>query len=124
MANIQELIETAAKAAHEVNRAYCASFGDTSQVPWSDAPQWQKDSAISGVKAIAADPTLTPAQQHMLWWEQKKNDGWVFGKVKDAEKKTHPCMVPYNELPLDQRMKDNLFGTVVRAHLGIEPART
>ena len=27
--------------------------------------------------------------------KQKTDEGWVWGPFKDAEKKTHPCMVPF-----------------------------
>ena len=33
--------------------------------------------------------------------------------TKDAEKKTHPCIVPYSDLPVVQRAKDYLFREVV-----------
>jgi len=39
-----------AEVCHEVNRAYREALGDTSQVSWLEAPQWQRDSAIAGVK--------------------------------------------------------------------------
>ena len=39
-----------ARVAHEVNRAYCAALGDVSQLQWDEAPEWQKKSAITGVK--------------------------------------------------------------------------
>jgi hypothetical protein len=42
--------EQIARVCHEVNRAYCESLGDMSQPSWEDAPQWQKDSAMLGVK--------------------------------------------------------------------------
>lgn len=42
--------EQIARIAHETNRAYCESIGDNSQPPWQDAPDWQKLSAINGVK--------------------------------------------------------------------------
>jgi len=35
--------------------------------------------------------------------------------VKDPEKKQHPCFVPYDELPIQQRRKDALFVSIVRA---------
>lgn len=107
----------AARMAHEVNRAYCESLGYTSQVPWNDAPEWQRASAMEGAIAIASDPDRTPEQSHEGWMEHKAKDGWVYGEVKDADAKTHPCMVPYAELPADQRLKDTLFGAVVRASL-------
>jgi hypothetical protein len=34
---------------------------------------------------------------------------------RDPEKKTHPCMLPYAELPESQKKKDDLFLTTVRA---------
>jgi hypothetical protein len=110
-------LETAAMLAHEANRFYCVSIGDTTQVPWSDAPQWQKDSAINGVKQIAQDPLTTAAQSHEGWLKEKREAGWVYGEVKDADKKTHHCMVPYEQLPAEQRTKDAIFGAVVRAAL-------
>lgn len=104
-----------ARVAHEVNRAYCTSIGDTSQPAWADAPQWQKDSAVAGVKAHLQNPGLTPQQSHELWLEHKRAEGWVYGPVKDVEKKEHPCFMPYDGLPQEQRTKDYLFKAVVAA---------
>lgn len=104
-------IEKIAELCHEINRAYCHSIGDDSQPSWSDAPEWQKESAITGVKFHTEHDT-TPEQSHISWMKQKENDGWVYGEVKDPEKKTHPCMVPYNELPQEQRSKDYLFKAI------------
>lgn len=107
--------EQIARVCHEVNRAYCASLGDASQVAWEAAPDWQKASAVAGVQMILNDPATTPEQSHESWLAQKTADGWTYGPVKDAEKKEHPCFVPYHELPESQRAKDYLFGAVVRA---------
>jgi hypothetical protein len=110
-------VEKIARVAHEANRGYCIGLGDYSQERWENAPQWQKDSAIAGVEAIIANPALTPEQSHEGWLTQKKDDGWVYGTTKNPDKKTHPCVVPYDELPAEQRVKDALFGAVVRALL-------
>lgn len=104
-----------AKTAHEVNRAYCASLGDTSQPSWESAPEWQRDSAVIGVSNIMSGVVSTPAQSHESWLKHKFADGWVWGKTKNAALKEHPCMVPYGELPPEQRVKDELFLAVVRA---------
>ena len=117
-AMLQVLIEAAAIAAHEVNRVWCEHCGDDSQVPWPQAPEWQKKSAISGVKVVYRNPDITPADQHECWRSEKERDGWIYGPVKDAKQKTHPCMVPYEELPTEQKVKDAFFGAVVRAVLG------
>lgn len=108
-----------ARIAHETNRAYCASIGDDSQPTWDAAPQWQRDSAIKGVQfhldCHANGLTPSPSSSHDSWLEEKRAAGWTFGPVKDAEKKQHPCFVPYDELPMDQRLKDYLFGAIVAA---------
>jgi hypothetical protein len=105
--------EACARAAHETNRAYCLALGDTSQPSWEDAPDWQKTSARKGVDGALNGNT--PEQSHESWLKEKAETGWKYGPVKDPEKKEHPCFVPYNELPPEQRHKDTLFLTVVRA---------
>ena len=108
-------ITAIAAIAHAINAAYCASQGDLSQPTWADAPEWQQQSAISGVEMHLANPDATPEQSHESWLEQKIADGWVYGEVKDPEAKTHPCCVPYEELPIEQKAKDYLFRAVVHA---------
>ncbi|MEQ9948114.1 RyR domain-containing protein [Pectobacterium aroidearum] len=56
-----------------------------------------------------------PEASHNKWLEFKKQDGWKYGPVKDAEKKEHPCFVPYGQLPKEQQVKDYLFRAVVHA---------
>jgi hypothetical protein len=103
-----------AELCHEVNRAYCTALGDTSQPPWASAPEWQTTSAVDGVLFHLAHPDATPEESHATWRQAKEADGWTFGPVKDAQKKEHPCIVPYAQLPVDQRAKDHLFIAVVR----------
>lgn len=106
-----------ARICHEANRGYCAALGDTSQLPWADAPQWQKDSAIKGVQFIFDNPDASPSASHESWLEEKRQTGWSYGPVKDADKREHPCFVPYDQLPVEQRAKDYIFGAVARAML-------
>lgn len=108
-------IEAVARVAHEANRAYCAIVGDDSQPSWASAPDWQRDSAIDGVRFHVENPLANPIDSHANWMRMKEAEGWVYGPVKDAEAKTHPCMVEYHELPIEQRRKDSLFIGVVRA---------
>jgi hypothetical protein len=106
------LVEACARAAHEVNRAYCLALGDDSQLSWETAPEWQKTSACKGV--IGAIEGATPEQSHEGWLAEKRETGWKYGPMKDPEKKEHPCFVPYAELPEAQRVKDYLFTSTVR----------
>lgn len=102
-----------AEVAHETNRAYCQSMGDGSQLPWAEAPDWQRDSALNGVIAIASGTISRAEQSHESWLREKEATGWVHGPVKDPLRKTHPCMVPFHELPPEQRAKDHIFFALV-----------
>lgn len=115
-------IRDVAQIAHEANRAYCASLGDRSQLPWDDAPEWQRQSAFSGVKFHMANPDAGDAASHENWLRDKEKDGWTFGPVKDAEKKEHPCFVPFDQLPLAQQRKDRLFRSIIHALLDLRGA--
>jgi hypothetical protein len=107
--------EIMAQVAHETNKAWCELNGDFSQPSWTDEPEWQKESAISGVKFHLTHPDAGPDASHNEWMRHKVAGGWVYGDVKDPEAKTHPCIVPFDQLPEVQQVKDHLFRAVVHA---------
>lgn len=109
--NPLELV-TIAIACHQQNRTYCQQLGDDSQPLWIDAPEWQTSSAVMGVQAALINPN--PAASHESWMKQKVDDGWVYGEKKDPKAKTHHCIVPYDELPAEQKKKDTLFIEMVQ----------
>ncbi len=110
----KRVIEACAHAAHETNRAYCEAHKDHSQAPWDDAPEDIRESARAGVK-LALNPETSPESQHDAWCDFKRSAGWAYGETKDAEAKTHPCLVSYGDLPEEQRRKDALYQTAVRS---------
>lgn len=119
MTDIMNDIVTIAKVCHDANRSFCEAIGDHSQPPWESAPQWQKDSAFSGVQMhlrhLARGIDIQPSTSHENWVLDKLQDGWKYGPVKDTTKKEHPCIVPFDQLPPHQQMKDYLFAAIVKA---------
>ena len=103
----------AAMYAHQMNKRWCELHGDYSQKDWDEAPLWQRESCIAGVRAYAENMALQPQDNHQNWMDYKRAEGWKYGPVKDVEKKEHPCMVPYFELPQEQQAKDHIFRLVV-----------
>lgn len=85
MKSTDAIVASIAAVCHGVNRAYCLSQGDRSQPTWNEAPL-----------------------------AEKQQDGLVYGEVKDPAAKTHPCFVPYDELPPSQKAKDYIFLAIVR----------
>jgi len=104
-----------AQVAHEINQAYCNSIGDNSQPSWDEAPEWQQSSAVNGVIFHLANPDASPSASHESWLKQKQDEGWKYGPVKNPDTKEHPCFVPYNELPVEQRSKNFLFKQIVHS---------
>lgn len=110
-----QVIKASARAAHEANRAWCILHGDMSQAPWENAESWQVESACFGALRVMMGANADTL--HASWVDEKKAAGWKWGPVKDADKKEHPCMVPFAQLPPEQRAKDDLFLAVIWAVL-------
>ena len=43
---------------------------------------------------------------HEVWSAGRMADGWTYGEVRDDVHKTHPCLVPYEELPESEKECD------------------
>lgn len=102
-----------ARVAHEVNKAYCEFLGDDTQNAWDETPPGIQESVLDGIVAHIENPGLTPQDSHANWKKFREADGWVFGKDKDLQEKTHPNMVAYSKLPKEQKIKDVIFKGVV-----------
>lgn len=102
-----------ARVCHQANKAHCENIGDNSQKNWEDAEEWQRESAIKGVRWRIDNPDAPTSAQHDAWMADKIAEGWKYGEIKDPEAKTHPCIVLYDELPNEQRAKDAIFVAIV-----------
>lgn len=43
---------------------------------------------------------------HDVWASQRIKDGWVYGSELSSKLKHHPCLIPYNELPEEEKEVD------------------
>jgi len=43
---------------------------------------------------------------HEVWASQRIVDGWRWGASRDDQRKEHPCLVPYEELPESEKQYD------------------
>ncbi len=43
---------------------------------------------------------------HDVWAETRIKQGWTYGEQRDDQKKTHPCLIPYEELPDSEKEYD------------------
>ena len=62
---------------------------------------------------------------HEVWSAGRIAEGWTYGEKRDDEKKTHPCLVPYEELPESEKEYDRntcleTLKFIIRAGYNIE----
>lgn len=107
--------ENVAKICHAANGALREILGEEPSPSWEDAPPEMRESGEKGIAFRIENPDATPERQHEKWMEHYIADGWIVGPVKDREKKEHPCLVPYSELPPEQRLKDAIYVAIVEA---------
>lgn len=43
---------------------------------------------------------------HEVWAQTRISQGWTYGEERNDDKKTHPCLIPYEELPESEREYD------------------
>lgn len=43
---------------------------------------------------------------HEVWAKNRLADGWTWGERRDDEKRHHPCLVPYEDLPEEEKEYD------------------
>ncbi len=43
---------------------------------------------------------------HEVWAQTRISQGWTYGERRNDELKTHPCLIPYEELPEEEREYD------------------
>lgn len=43
---------------------------------------------------------------HEVWAKNRMAEGWTYGPVRDDANKKHPCLVPYEDLPENEKEYD------------------
>ena len=64
------------------------------------------DESPRHVEFTPAELETLAQMEHERWWAQKRAAGYVFGPAKSDAEKTHPCMVPWDQLSEAEREKD------------------
>jgi hypothetical protein len=128
--------EILARAIHEDYLRQQAAAGvkleqNPSMVPWDALSEQLKESNLQQADDIGAKlkavncstaPMLdwdeplfdfTPEEinllarlEHQRWMAEKEQAGWRHGLKKDSEARTHPCLLPYDQLPAEEQEKD------------------
>jgi class 3 adenylate cyclase len=129
-------IEELAKAIHQMYCATAAAKGESSSTnnamrSWEELSEDLKDANRAQAADIpnklnrigyelAPSHGLSPAKlqfterdiedlavrEHERWMDERSRNGWIYGSLKDSSRKHHPLLIPWNQLPEDEREKD------------------
>jgi hypothetical protein len=63
-------------------------------------------STIRLIDELAALVEALAGNVHELWAQRRLSEGWKYGTARNDEKKEHPCLVPYENLPESEKEYD------------------
>jgi hypothetical protein len=77
---------------------------------WEDRDNGFREQFLEVIeRQCGPDRKSSPKELHDDWVEAYKKLGWKYGSVRSVEMKTHPDMVPYEELGQLEKDKDDVF---------------
>jgi hypothetical protein len=109
--NTGDLTERRAVFVYEGARMQAAAV-DAPVIP---EPWWERDEAFRAqfrdVIAMMCGPDRksSPEELHDDWVRAYEAMGWQYGPVRDPQAKTHPDMVPFDDLEEREQAKDAVF---------------
>ena len=97
---------------------------DGAEIPtWDDLSDHARDLAALAVEKLLGEPPHTPEELHEIWAQPLRDLGWVCGPGWCDQKKHHPCLVPYDELPESEKIKDHLWSAMIEVFRKIEEGK-
>jgi hypothetical protein len=69
-------------------------------------PQPVETSNVSLTQEILELRERLAENAHDHWARQRMAEGWTYGPHRDDQRKRHPCLVPYEELPESEKEYD------------------
>lgn len=106
--------EQIAYVCHTANRAVQELLDDACpSADWEDEDPDIKKISVYEVQMILSG--RTPEETHAEWCDRLFEQGYICGTVKSRTMKTHPCLVPFRDLPLEQKRKVRMIHGIVLA---------
>lgn len=89
------------------------------QYPQSLFDEAQRQRRIEAMKKCAEE-TFGESDRHEAWMKMHVESGWVYGERFDPAAKTHPNLLPWDQLPETTRSKAKIFDLVSKAAAELE----
>lgn len=108
----KEYLIDIAKVAHQANRAFLNTLGDTSEKDWENLSEEAKKETAEQVEFSLQNEHVGAEAHHIAWMNEMKEKGYTHGEVGDMK---HPLLVPFDLLPAENQKQHKLFFAVVQA---------
>ena len=69
-------------------------------------PQPVDTASVMLPKELESLVELMAKNNHDVWAKERIAQGWTFGAERNDSLKTHPCLVPYEQLPEEEKVYD------------------
>lgn len=90
-----------------VNPVYCSHSDEEKGIStggYQPAPLDTRDVVLdAGLRELLES---LAKQAHEAWAQMRLAEGWRFGPRRDEQRKEHPCLVPYEDLPESEKDVD------------------
>ncbi len=98
-------------------REYRLSVEGIETPPWDALCLEVQNEVIHTVEAqiAAQEQALSISDRHHMWVHDRIQNGWVYGSRISNENKTHPHLLPYNDLPKSYLDRDRLIVSIIDA---------
>lgn len=97
---------TIAKHLHNILSGFRISNGQTPYPSFDNITSQNFELYLWAIDLVEQNPNITPIEIHNLWMEYAKNN------IPD-----HPCIVPFEELTKEEKIKDDLTISVIKLML-------
>ena len=78
--------------------------------PWSARDEAFRSQFLTVIEMMCGtNRKSSPEELHDDWVKAYEAMGWAYGPIRDREQRTHPDMVPFDELGFREQIKDAVF---------------
>jgi len=106
--------EQIAEICHAANRIIQKHLHDECpSLEWESEEEFIREASVGEVQMILAG--RSPEETHNEWCDRLFSQGYICGLVKSREMRTHPCLVPFRDLPVEHKRKVRMIHAIVLA---------